>query len=438
MPGLAHHWRRGTAVPAAFAIAAVYLVFVQLSLTPGLNLWADVVTGLSSASLFCGLLAAGLSAFEGGRWTAANRARLIASARSPLADRLVHFIEVASPLLGGYLLALATRTIIAAVTGTYGSPSAWWLIALGSALVASAGFGYAVGAALASRLNNRWFVAPAVAVVFLAGYIGLAAADLPNGVTRLYPVIIELDSVFSRYVTSTMAGQCVLFCSATALLVTACGSIERIRRPSSVLVGAMLIGGALVITAVGGATAIIASNGQLTSGYNPRDFTCETRGSLTACLNRGYAVALDAVTHRFTEMNSRAAGTPLVAHRLEQNVEGVGDVVSRGARSVYVEKFGSQRDIAFAAGRYVEKYGGFARCGTNESLLQAQADEAAYSELYVDSWLSGDSSSLPFGTAPGESHLKSLRALSLPQANAWFRAHYARFEACELTFADLP
>src|SRR4051812_48756558 len=112
MPTLARYWRRSLPLATCLSIAVIELAFVQLSLTPGLNLWADAVTGLSSASLYGGAVAAGVSAFEGGQWAAANRARLAASSRSPIRDRLRQFGLAATPILGGYLLAVAVRAVI--------------------------------------------------------------------------------------------------------------------------------------------------------------------------------------------------------------------------------------------------------------------------------------------------------------------------------------
>lgn len=413
--------RHSTTLAGSLLIAGIYVWLALSARAPGLNLWSDLVTGLSSASLYTGTVAAGFSAFEANRWSAAAADRLRGSARNRILVRVQHATAVILPLLLGYVLALFVLGIFAAASGTYGSPFIPWLLAFGAALLLAATFGYVVGRAIGAR----WYVAPAAALLFYGLFVLIRVAPLPFWTKSLYPVITNTDSVFVYHISATMWGQVAFFIGLGAALIVVASYRSKAGVAVTTVAGFVVC--ALLI--VSGASTVAGTGGQYTTGHNPRDFVCQ-KGSATVCVNRGYASALPQLERQFQQLNARAAGTPLVATRLEQNVEGIGDAPQQGARSVYVEQVGSPMDMAFAAFRYAIKYGGTRSCQS------MGADESSLAVAYVDSWLSGYTTDT--GDLPGIDHYRALTALPTRQANAWFQAHQPAYFSCTLKLADLP
>ncbi|NEM92152.1 hypothetical protein [Galbitalea soli] len=412
--------RRSVAPIAGLAIAGIDVWLASLAMTPGMRLWADVVTGLTSAALPTGTLAAGIAAFEANRWSNANRDRTMVGVREPVLVRAQHAAAVALPVLAGYLLALGILGVIAALTGTYGSPAVLWLASLGAGLLLATAVGYWAG----SAFGAHWFVAPVGALTFVVGYVA-ATVGLPVfGMRALFPAGAAMDSVFTRTVDLTFLGKSACWLGLTVILVVTSRGSRRPGTARRVPTIVVLVAG---LTAVTGGVVVIAENGQVTAAYNSRDFVCENDG-FTLCLNRGYAVAMQPLHAAFAALNSRVDGTPLAAARLEQNVEGIGDLPARGARSVYVERLSSPSDIEFAVERYVKKYGAAPHCGV-ESIGVPAVD-------YVDTWLSG--ADYFSDGSPEPARLSALKRLSASEGNAWFRAHASAYFSCSLTLADLP
>ena len=416
---------RGPASVGGIAVATLTVWLATASMTPGLRLWPDLVSGLTSATVYTGALAAGVTAFEAGRWSSFSRARSPVSVRPPMIVRLVHAVSIAVPLTFGYALGLGTLAIYSTATNVYGHPYAPWLLAVGAALVIAIGFGYLVG----HLGGNYWFVPPAAALAFYTIFVASRSARPSYGVISLFPYVTNIDSIFDEYVTSTMIGQIVLWLSLTTLLIVlAQRGIRRIATLRNIAVIALLVVGALI-----GGNLVIQSNGQYTIGHNPGDFVCET-GGLTVCLNPGYARALPELYSQFRQLNLRTAGTALVANRLEQNLEGVGDDPGKGARSVYLEQFASRQDVELAAYRYVTKYGATPACLRNGIQRQSQSTTEAIES--VDAWLSGYAYAV--AGLSNVSHFTRLKSMTTHAGNVWFRAHQSEYFACTLRLADLP
>lgn len=409
------------------ALVTVVTVLVALtSRRDGLDLWADVVTGLSQATIFTGPLAAGFCAFESSRWVGPASSRLSGAVRVPVAARFLHASAVIFPVLFGYMLALAILALTGIFSGRYGAPYVLWLCALAASLVAAATFGYAVGI-IGGR--GKWYLAPLAALSFLALYVLSRAVPLPYGIRSLVPVVTNTDSVFVRHLPAAMVGQSLLFVGSSVLVLCIVGLGWRQATGRMI----MLVAGAVVITGVG-AIAVLSTNGQYTTGFNSRDFVCdEEDAELTICLNRGYAQALPKLRKQFDELNRRAAGTDLVAVRLEQNVEGVGDEPGEGARSVYVEE-NNEFGVVFAASRYVTKYGGFYECDPEDM-------GGLVAVSIVNTWLTGyDELGIgAFGDgAPGATEFQEFMKMDLHQGNQWMRAHETEYMTCTLVLSDLP
>jgi hypothetical protein len=416
--------RHSSTFIAAVVVAVVDVLLALGARATGLNLWADLLTGLSQASVYTGVVAAGFSAFEASRWSPSASARLRVSVRSPVAVRAVHVSAVIAPLIGGYLLALLALQIYAISTGAYGVPFAPWLIAIGAALVLAAVFGYCVGAAA----GNHWYVPPAAALAFYALFVFIRVIRSSYGATSLFPAILNFDSVFASHIGTTMWGQIAFFLGLSAILVLIIrGGWRKAQRIQ--LSGLVAL---IAVPTIVGAAVVLSTNGQYTTGHNSRDFVCESTKP-TICVNRGYSAALPLLEPRLHDMNSLVAGTGLTADRLEQNVEGSGDSTSQGARSLYIEQI--DRDgMNFAVYRYVQKYGSATSCDQ-----PIAGEEARLSEGYVDSWLSNYNDPwIGYGTFPGMKHLHALESLSTSEGNSWFRANYQAYMSCTLQFSDLP
>lgn len=408
--------------PVALGGVLITVIATVLALTRhtiGFNLWADRVNGLTSASILIGVVAAGIAATEAKRWEHSMRVRLRTAARPRLLVQGHHAGAVLLPLFAGYWVAAVIVAVQAGVVHAYGQPPLVWLLSLGCAVLFAGAAGYVLGAVL----PYRWYVGPVVGLAFYACYVVFLIAKLPYGVLSLFPASSNYYSVFTRVVFETLAAEGVFF-TAAAFLVLVLLAVRGKKSARAMCV----LAAAVVVTATAGGV-VISANGQVTSGHNPRDFSCVGEQPVL-CLNTGYARAGKALQREFHRLDERAAGTPLAATRLEQNVEGVGDDPSKGARSVYLEQWAARDDLTFSVFRYVLKYGGSQQC------QNAQSAEGASLENDVNSWLSGYYEST--AGANEDAISRRLAQLSESEGAAWFQKNYSAYASCTLTASDLP
>jgi hypothetical protein len=404
-------------ITVAMVLLAAVAVWLSLSArTPGFLLRPDLITGLTTGSLFTGLIAAGAAATEANRWQRTDRVRRSAAGRSQVSIRLVHVLSVIGPLAVGYALAIIVIAAWAEARGYYGDFSVTWLVGLLCSLVLASSFGYAVGAVTPAR----WFVGPAVALAFYVGYVALALARVRYGVQALYPASVELDDVFVQPVVATIIGRSVLHIALSALLLLLVVAPALSRRS--------LIGGAVALLAVSLASGsvVVAADGHMATARNPGVFTCVGEAP-ELCLNPGYARAAGALQTEFTRVGVITEGTGLVAPRLEQNVQGIGDEPSPGARSVYLEQWADAADLSFSVYRYVLKYGGSANC---------QTQGTTHVHEQIDRWLSQYDPD--DGSVSPDPVVERLARLSPEDAHAWFTSVADRYESCSLQLSDLP
>lgn len=330
---------------------------------------------------------------------------------------LIQFAVTATIALLGLGAAIATLGGIAATQGYYGGLNVAWLMAIAGALLLSVAMGWVSG----FLAPGQWYAAPGAAVVFYGLFVATRVVPLPYGVKSLYPVITNYGSVFVRFVEITMWSQLALFVGATVLLVLVVdGQLKSWFRRASAPIFASI--GLIAV----GSVIVLATNGQYTSGFNSRDFVC-AKGSTTICLNRGYQNAMSNVTPVFDRMSRLVAHTPLEFRRLEQNVEGVGDAPSQGARSLYLEQNDAE-SARLSAYLYLVRYGGSTTCADNY--------DARIASFYVDSWLSQYTTDTD--GYPAKHKYENLRRLDPESGNRWLRDHYTKYMSCTLTFADLP
>lgn len=404
-------------VTLGLALITVVGVFIAVNATrPGFLLWPDLTTGFTSASVFTGLIAAGAAATEANRWQRANGKRQASATRSKLQVRSFHALAVITPLGAGFWLAFGLIAVWAQLQGYYGSVPIVWIISLFCALVLASSLGYTIG----TLAPSRWYVGPGVALLFYVGYVALTLTGARNGVLALYPAASRLDDIFVQPVNSTLAAQSIFFLSLSVPLLLLTMLSRRV--PRAVALSAL---GSLLIAVLAGGT-VIAANGQTVTASNPGVFTC-VGDSPTVCLNPGYAPAGAPLQEHFSRLATITAGTGFVADRLEQNVQGLGDNPSDGARSVYLEQWATDEDLAFAVFRYVSKYGGTGQCESEENVR--------FNEQ-VDMWLAQYD---PYaGDAPRDPAFDTLNTLSLSDAQTWFSSIASKYFSCRLELADLP
>ncbi|WEK12998.1 MAG: hypothetical protein P0Y48_11065 [Candidatus Microbacterium phytovorans] len=286
-------------------------------------------------------------------------------------------------------------------------------------------FGYTVG----HLVGSRWFTAPGTALAYFGLFVLVQSAPLPYGFRSLFPAIANRDTEFARYITATMWGQSAFFLAVSALLLLAARCTHFPRERWHVLAAT-----AAVVTGCLAGSVVVGTNGQYVAGYNPRDFVCAGEAP-EICVNRGYQEGLEGLRGRFDALYAKAAGTSLLATRVEQNVEGVGDLPAPGARSIYIEGVDAE-GLDQTVGRYVEKYGGFAACD-----LEHVPYDTLMATIIVDTWLSGfddyDPAELDPATPAGR-EWKALSVLSAESGNRWLRDHERAYLTCALSLDDLP
>ncbi|MFV0433761.1 MAG: hypothetical protein ACK5LO_07275 [Leucobacter sp.] len=399
------------------------MITAIISQTIGLRLWADLMSGIVSASTFVNPLVAGFSACFASRYTAPLGDRLHTSTRRSTAPLLLNFLGAFLPALTGFLLALGVLTVYAAAVGSYGAPSAVWLLKLASAMLVSCAFGYALGA----LTGSRWWTAPTSALTLLAGFLVITYRGAPDWIEQGYPLSVVIDDVFYRLIPLTTIGQTVLNVGISALLVLVVAGAR--------LAGPRLPAASLWITGVGialGIALMSLGDWRYAEFYDPEDTVCEG-SSPQICVNRGYQAALPELVRVFSELNTKAADTELATDRLEQ--EGIGEDPNPGARSLYLYEL----DEGFAnssASDYLWEYGATEACWE-----RGDRSEETIAVSVVNMWLSDYDE---FGlaelgeSAPGGLQYQRLNQLSPEQGNAWLREHIDAYFSCSLTLDDLP
>ena len=411
-------------------MGAVLLTIVTLFMAfqprrPGLNLWADFVTGLSQSTVVTGPLAAGFAAIVVSSWTKSATPRIRVATKSGWLILLRALNALLVPLLVSFPLSVFLVGIYSYLTGTYGAPHPPWLLCLWACSIGAIGFGASLGFVLA----GRWYVAPLASLLFLGGHILASSLDLRFGVRSLFPTVVNQDTEFAIYFSDTMLAQAALFISVSALMVVlAFQSVTRkLARSASLTV-------LLLLFSIYSGALVLNRNGQYLTGFNHRDFVCGG-DALVICLNRGYADGLHPLSEAFTTPMNRVDGTPLAPALLEQNVQGVGDEPSQGARSIYIESI-DEDGISLAVYRYFETYGGVTSC-----MESTRTTEQVLATLIVTGWLAGYDE-VGFSESPKSSiewqKWNGLHELSEHVAIDWFNTHYVEFMDCTLTLSDLP
>ncbi|MDR6166177.1 hypothetical protein QE367_000381 [Microbacterium paludicola] len=419
--------RHGFIVCGCLGLAGIFVFFGLSGGREGLHLWSDRVSGIGEATVVTGTVASGLAAWSASRWVDLAGDRIASSARPRSLVLLRHIASVVLPLVAAFPVALAVITAQAMVTKSYGAAYGPWLAAIAGTLLLAATGGYALG----FIIGRRWFTAPLVAALFFGCYVFAQSSAPSFGVRSLYPVILNRDTEFARYYPETMLGQAGFFVALSIASFFLLVSMVTTGRRRWLSVVALFTAASL---AAGSSIGVLERNGQYLTGYNSRDFVC-LGDAPVLCLNRGYAQALEPLHERFDSLNEKVAGTDLSATKLEQNVEGIGDQPSDGARSVYLEAIGDA-DLDFAVSRYVQKYGGLESCYRNE-----RPYENLLALIIVDTWLSGfDEYGLDMA---GEAELgarewQRFKGASTTEGNRWLVDNADRYFSCEISLAELP
>ena len=340
------------------------------------------------------------------------------------------FFSSLAPFLA-FPVTVALLTIWELTQGSYGHPHLPWLIALWATFAAAWAWGYLFGV----TLGQRWFTAPLAGIVYFGMYVVISTAHLPYGVRSLFPVLLNRDTEFAKYLSATMLGQAIWFTGLAILSFSLAKLIalhKAKRQQPLALTAAQLV--ATLAIAVPGALIVVQNNGQYLTGYNHRDFECRD-GSVEICLNVGYAAAMPGAQDRFTRLSQITEGTNLQPSVLEQNVEGIGDSPSPGARSLYLEEV-SGPGLDQAVIRYVEKYGGFETCWAME-----RSNENVLAIAIVNSRIAGFDPYFLNELHPqdqGFTEWSSISSITDSEFSHWLVDHEDKFQSCTLQLSDLP
>jgi len=402
-------------------IVLAVLYCAVIALKEGVYLWSDATQGLTTASLFLNPLLGGVTAAAAGRRERGGFSERIAGASdNAWRARLFFFAGItAAPALAGSLGVVAV-VIYMNANGAEGDISWIWLVATTAGAVLCCAIGFALGIVF----EGRWYVSVAVAVVLYFGWSLLQGSGLPFWIIQSFPTTFGGSNPNVRYIYATFIGQIFWYLGLAVVLTSVAffrksGVTQRVRRVTTATAA---------VAASVGLFLIISTNGQITTGYNARDYDC-TGGSVELCLTPGYDRGADALQGAFYALNERAAGTPLVATKLEQNVEGIGESVSAGARAVYVEDL-SPGFEGLSVSRYVQKYGGQVNC--------TEDPDSAYAEDIVTAWLVGEPSWLLGAGGPGQDAAQRFADSDEATRRAWFATNYDAYQACSIQLAVLP
>lgn len=415
---IAASWR--TLAPiAALTTSIVFVWFAFQRRSAGFNLWSDFVTGLSTATIYGGALAAGFAAIWAASWNTANTTRLTTAARNPVWVRFGNFALLVAYQVTGYLLALAIVTTYAGASGTYGSPDPFWLAAIGCVLIISTALGYVAG----TLLPNRWYTAPLIVLAMFAGLVFVRILRFPQAIQAMLPGITDMATVFDVSIPAMRIGQSALWIGSASALVLVVAALKRAKRARTPLGVAALC----ALVAVGGAGAVVLHDGRYAYGQSSRDNVCIDRG-FALCVNAGYASAAQDLYVAFARFDSIVHDTPLEVGQLQQTMTGIEEQRDDETRYFTIEA-SDRFDVTASVQNYLTTYGS-PRCS-------GAYDVRAM--VFVDAWLSGyESSYLRADHADIISHLDNLNAMPPDAGHTWFIEHYDAYVACAVTLDDLP
>lgn len=414
--------RRTKAWYGAVIIVGISLWSGIVSLRTGVPLAGDATAGVTTASVYATpLVAACFAVSSSSRRVRGLYVRAAGAARAGYAEYLPQLTALITVLLLGCGVTVVLLQLTLASVGAWGVLIGSWLVVWAAALVLAGTVGYLIGLIPVPRV----LAAPlAFGAVFGAWSIVsfLHASDvLGYGATSLFPVMTNTTNPFVRYLDATPTGQVLFFLGLAMFAFAVTATYISMRRRGLVLA----VVGALVACTAGGAL-VIANDGQVTTGNNAGLYTC-VETTFTVCVHPAYANGTDQLVEEFGTLAPRVTGTPLEFTRLEQNVAGVGERVSAGAKSVYVEDLGEGfADLSIA--RYIQKYGGSGNCSTYEGSAV---------ESVIDSWLAGTPSWVSQSNALEAPIAQTFEGRPMEHNRDWLISHFDEYVDCSLTFDDL-
>ena len=414
--------RRSRAWSGALVIVVISVWSALVSLRTGIPLAGDATAGITTSTAYTTpLVAAFFAVSSSGRRANGLYIRAMGAARSGYTAYLPHLVALAVILL----LACGTSVLVVGVAlggyHAYGIMIFSWLAVWAAALLLGGAIGYLIGLVPVPRIVSAPLAFAAVFGAWSLASTLHSGGHLTYGGLSLFPVMTNTTNAFVRYLHVTPAGQVEFFIGLTVLVVTLSAMIFSRRRGLLAAVATA----SFVLSTVGGAM-VLASDGQVTTGYNARDYRCVESG-FTVCVHPAYVDGLPQIVAAFTELRTRVAGTPLEFTRLEQNVQGIGERVSHGAKSLYIEDF-SSGFASQSVARFVQKYGGSASCTSYE---------AGAVESVVDGWFTATPSWVSLSNAAEAPIAQAFEQQATERNIEWLLAHYAEYEACTLSFDDL-
>lgn len=394
-------------------LAFLPVLVIYTAQRPGVYLWSDISWAFNQASALINPLVVGLFAFEAARRETARFDRRLAAAVRPTQARLLHLVGSLTWVVVAYVLAFLYAVAYMTVHDGYGAPIWTWQLGTVLSTVVWASLGYAVG----RFAGIRWYVFAGLPIISYFVWLFISGPSrLQYWLVQLYPTALNGTNPFVKYIYSTIIGQIAWY---LGLVVIVLVLLLRYLQPTARV---SLLIAAVCVSALG-VGAVMDRNGQFTTGYNARDYVCGS-GQPVVCVNPGYKKGVLPVEAAFRSFDSKVQGTPLVVARLEQQVQGVGDSPSRGARSLYLEDLGPNYPLLAVAG-YVDRYSGEENCrSTDPTILH----------LIIQSWLSGERDPLTSAGGPVQRAARWFDGQSASQKNIWLQSHYSAVRECRLTY----
>ncbi|MFC6357116.1 hypothetical protein [Luethyella okanaganae] len=328
----------------------------------------------------------------------------------------IHLVAMCTWLVLAMGLSLLIVEAICGFGVAYGAPVWPWILSSSAGTLLAATIGYVSGI----WLGSRWFVGPVVAITLFILRVAITARGLlPYWVVQAYPTTLNTTNPFVEYVTVTFLSQTLWYLSLAVLLVLLVSFVGERRDWSMIAV--LPVAAAMTMGLLG----LHATNGQVTRGYNERNYVCQST-PIDVCVHSAFEAGLPELETAFTAFNARIAGTSLVANKLEHNVGGVGDTVSDGARSLYAEDLGPGFELNTLT-LYLQSYGGIQLCTEAES---------ASLHAVVDGWILGQPDQIFGITDVAKANPNSFWNLDDSGRHAWLVGHEKPYLACTLTSQD--
>ncbi|GAA2422535.1 hypothetical protein GCM10010191_37910 [Actinomadura vinacea] len=432
--------RRAALLVAVPLLTGIGIVFVWLSLVPGVAYWDNSVVALINAVRLLGPVAAGLAAWAAVRERGLNYLRDL-SPRSPATGALFDLLLLAGAAVFAYGTVTAVVTVETVLRQEAGRPSPLGFLAGAAALVLHVVIGY-----LAARLVPR----PATAAAVMVATWSWAALRVPGASwwSLLPPAVLDHVEPFTVLRGRVLADQTLWALAVTAVLILAyVGWVTR-----RVVVAVPLV---VALAGTGSATARLHASDGSAAAPAPVALACR-EWPLRVCVHPALRSALPALMAAATPLATRLSGTPGGFTQVVQRPAVEPVAVAGGTASIhldgrlspgYVERAVRQIKDALTDSRACQGDAGAwgplpGTPGTSDpgtTALESGRGPGVIGpsrrleyRAVVDAWLLGG----PRPAISDQRTAQRFEAWSEEQKRYWLRTNYGRYRGCALGPGD--